>query len=79
VALLKWGDKTMNDLIIQSIQDGKQVVMPKKVKSQLKIELAFYEKVITDIEKVSDKTKLVFLKWEDADEFERKTWRNFLL
>ncbi len=69
----------MNDLIIQSIQDGKQVVMPKKVKSQLKIELAFYEKVITDIEKVSDKTKLVFLKWEDADEFERKTWRNFLL
>ncbi len=69
----------MNDLIIQSIQDGKQVVMPKKVKSQLKIELAFYEKVITDIEKVSDKKKLVFLKWEDADEFERKTWRNFLL
>lgn len=69
----------MNDLIIQSIQDGKQVVLPKKVKSQLKIELAFYEKVITDIEKVSDKTKLVFLKWEDADEFERKTWRNFLL
>jgi len=60
----------LNSTIIQAINDGYQVVLPSLVKKDLKIELKFYNLIIT--------TK-VFLKWEDANELERLSWKQFLL
>jgi hypothetical protein len=69
----------LNSTIIQAIKDGYQVVMPNAVKKDLKIELKYYNSIITAKEEVINKEKLIFLKWEDADEFERLSWKQFLL
>jgi len=69
----------LNSTIIQAVRDGYQVVIPSSVKKELRIELKYYNSVITSKEEVSDKKKLLFLKWEDANEFERLSWKDFLL
>lgn len=69
----------INSTIIQAINDGFQVVIPANVKKELKIELSFYNQVITTVDQVKDKNKLIFLRWEDADDFERTSWKKFLL
>lgn len=69
----------LNSTIIQAINDGYQVVLPATVKKELKIELKYYNLVITAKEEVTNKEKLIFLKWEDANEFERLSWKQFLL
>jgi hypothetical protein len=69
----------INSTIIQAINDGFQVVIPFAVKRELKIELSYYNELVTKTEQVKDKNKLIFLQWEDADESERKSWKKFLL
>jgi len=69
----------LNSTIIQAITDGFQVVLPVAVKKDLKIELKYYNLIITTKEEVLNKEKLLFLKWEDANELERLSWKQFLL
>lgn len=69
----------LNSTIIQAINDGYQVVLPSTVKRDLKIELKYYNLVICAKEEVINKEKLIFLKWEDANELERLSWKQFLL
>jgi hypothetical protein len=69
----------LNSTIIQAINDGYQVVLPATVKRDLKIELKYYNLVICTKEEVKNKEKLIFLKWEDANELERLSWKQFLL
>ncbi len=69
----------LSSSIIQAVNDGFQVVMPSSVKKDLKIELKYYNAIITRSDEAKSKEKLIFLKWEDANEFERLSWKEFLL
>jgi bifunctional DNA-binding transcriptional regulator/antitoxin component of YhaV-PrlF toxin-antitoxin module len=69
----------LNSTIIQAVNDGYQVVLPALVKKELKIEVKYYNLTITSTNEVKDKDKLIFLRWEEANEFERLSWKKFLL
>ena len=69
----------LNSTIIQAINDGYQVVIPASVKKDLKVELKYYNLIICTKEEVINKEKLIFLKWEDTNELERLSLKQFLL
>lgn len=68
-----------NSVIIDAMEKGYQVVVPEFVKNRLRIEVYYYNKLISKPEEVLNKNKVIFLGWEDANELERNTWKKFLL